>query len=568
MQPVLKRRWNIAPVITPEASEQLKDFNPILRQLLFNRNVCTREEAERYLNNRGPMFDPFSMLGMEGAVYRILAAVDAGERIAVYGDFDVDGVTATALLVQVLQRFYRDRSEMVCGYIPNRFDEGYGLNEEALKYLFDTGYRLVITVDCGIRSPREAAFARELGMEMIISDHHEPFGVLPEVVSIICPKQPGDTYPDKNLAGVGLAFKMAEALISARSIPGTVLEDWLDLVAVGTVADVVPLFGENRALVRAGLESLRKCTRPGLCSLGQVAGLHLNRATARDIGFALGPRLNAAGRLESALLAYDLLMAPDFQTAGELSQKLDDQNRHRQELTRQMVSRAEVLLTADPQDHLMFAADESFNMGVVGLVASRLADIYYRPAIVGARGEEFTRASCRSIPEFNITKALDECADLMVRHGGHARAAGFTIKNENVPALRERLHEVALRQLGEMDLQPLINADLDLNLDDLSPALLTDLDALEPTGEKNSEALFISRNVLVREARLLGEGGKHLKLKVLSDHRVLYDAIGFQMAALAPEPNSRVDILYSFELNFYNGKASFQLRLRDLKSSN
>ncbi len=327
------------------------------------------------------------------------------------------------------------------------------------------GVKLVISVDCGIRSPAEAQHARELGLDMIITDHHEPFGDLPDAFTVLNPKQAGDPYPDKYLAGVGIAYKVAQALFESMPQPdsGLQLEDLLDLVALGTVADLAPLAGENRALVRAGLKQMRQPRRQGLFSLANVAGVSLPDINATHIGFMLGPRLNAAGRLESALDAYNLLMTTDLAEAGRLAQKLDMRNRERQVLTRKIQNEAEILaLSEDPHASILFAVDPGFNTGVVGLAASRLSEIYYKPAIVGQKGEETTRCSCRSIPEFHITEALDLCADLLIRHGGHAAAAGFTVSNGNLQALKTRLKEIAHSRLADLDLRQTLSADMEI----------------------------------------------------------------------------------------------------------
>ncbi len=563
-QPVTRKRWHIDPPISAEADEALAGYPAVLRQLLFNRGVQRWEDAEIYLSAAQPVHDPFLMLGMQPAVERLLQAIDRGEKIAVYGDYDVDGVTATAVMVQVLRRLGGE----VKGYIPNRFDEGYGLNNEALTALAQENIRLVLTVDCGIRSPREVEFARTLGVDVIISDHHEPHEELPAAVAVICPKQADCLYPEKNLAGVGLAYKLTQALLNTRPVDGVQPEEWLDLVAVGTVADVVPLKGENRALVRAGLQRLRSGNRQGLWSLAGAAEFDLAQTTARDIGFILGPRLNAAGRLESALQAYDLLMETNAQVTGELALKLDDQNRQRQDWTRQMQEEAELLTAEARMDHLMFAVDPSFNMGVVGLVASRLTETYYRPSIVGAVGEDCTRASCRSIPEFHITHALDECADLLVRHGGHALAAGFTVKNANLVELIDRLRQIAERELDQKDLRPMLRADMEISLDDLRPEVLKYIDALEPTGLGNPQALFVARNVRVLSAKTVGSEQQHLRVTVSSDRNVTFDGIGFRLGYWASQLPTRMDILFAFEKNVFRGRESLQLNLRDLKPAN
>ncbi|MDP3185819.1 MAG: single-stranded-DNA-specific exonuclease RecJ [Anaerolineales bacterium] len=578
------KRWQIASPLTPQAAESLAAFSPILSQILFNRGYATEAEARGFLNAT-PTFDssPWQMTGIAPAVDRIVYALNHAEPIAIYGDYDVDGVTATALLVQVLRALGGDARE----YIPNRFDEGYGLNPEALDVLKEQGVKLVITVDCGIRSPDEAAHARSLGLDLIISDHHHPAqGELPPAFAVINPKQPGDVYPDKDLAGVGVAYKIAEALcerLPSRCCaqPSNLqLETFLDLVALGTVADLAPLTGENRVLVRKGIQSIRATQRQGLFALANIAQLSLPRTTATNIGFVLGPRLNAAGRLDSALAAFELLTTTDVMRAGQLAQQLDVQNRERQGLTRAIQQHAEeIALREDPDALLLFAVDPDFNPGVVGLAASRLVDLYYRPAIVGQVGDEFTRCSCRSIPEFHITDALDQCTDLLVRHGGHKAAAGFTLRNENLAELKSRLKAIAAERLGAQDLRPTLTADAEISLTDLRPELLKHLSYLEPTGYGNPNARFVSRGVKVKNSRTVGAQGKHLKMIFEDERGITHDAIGFQLGHLRAAPTrcaaptrqadlpARVDILYTFEANEYNGRTTLQLNLKDVKGT-
>jgi single-stranded-DNA-specific exonuclease len=411
-------------------------------------------------------------------------------------------------------------------------------------------------------------------MDLVITDHHHPSDELPQVISVINPKQNDDPYPDKNLAGVGLAYKLALALIDSEQKRGSFQADaideldLLDLVALGTVADLAPLIQENRNLVRAGLNAIRNPRRQGLQALIGVCGLVPRRVRASDIGFVLGPRLNAAGRLDSALAAYELLTTQDINEAGRLAQQLDNQNRERQKITREIQSRAEqIALSEDPDTLLLFAADPDFNPGVVGLAASRLNERYYRPAIVAHQGEEFTRGSCRSIPEFHITNALDECEDLMERHGGHAAAAGFTIQNQNLPELIARLREIANEQLSDKDLRKVMHADLEIQLSDLVPEILEQLEILQPTGYGNPQAMFVSRELKVVHHRLVGRDGTHLKLTV-SDGWVTYDAIAFGQGQWHTEMPLFIDLMYTFEKNEFNGKENLQLNVKDIKPSN
>ena len=557
------KQWFIFAPITSQADENLAAFPPVLRQLLFNRGFATDPEARAFLKAE-PDFDtdPFQLTGMDKTIKRLQFALEQHEPIAIYGDYDVDGVTATALLMQTLNGMNAD----VRGYIPHRFDEGYGLNKEALDNLKSAGVKLVITVDCGIRSPDESRYAQDIGLDLIISDHHHPaMGNLPPAFAVINPKQNNDGYPDKNLAGVGIAYKIAEALHAVK--PSAIdLESLLDLVALGTVADLAPLVGENRALVRRGLKQIRQTERQGLYSLANVAEIVIGKTTASQIGYSLGPRLNAAGRLDSAHAALELLTTKDIVRAGQLAQQLDGQNRQRQALTRTTHEIAEKLATMDEHDpFLLFAVDEEFNPGVVGLAASRLMETHYRPAVVAAKGPEETRGSCRSIPEFHITDALDQCAELLVRHGGHAAAAGFTVRNENLPELISRLKNIAEAQLGGRELRPTLSADMEIQLIELNFELLKHLAYFEPNGYGNPDAIFVSRNLKIKTSRTVGAEGKHLKITFENERGLSMDAIGFRLGPLQRTLPSRVDVLYSFEANEYNGRTSLQLNLKDLK---
>jgi single-stranded-DNA-specific exonuclease len=567
------KRWIIQPPITPQAGESLSIFPPILKQILFNRGYATEAEARAFIKAEpNANTDPFQLTGMNIVVDRIRYALEHNEPIAIYGDYDVDGVTATALLVQALQGLGAN----IRGYIPNRFDEGYGLNKDALDSLKEDGVKLVITVDCGIRSPDEAHHAQTIGLDLIISDHHHPDGSnLPPALAVINPKQHGDPYPDKDLAGVGIAYKIAEALFDLQSFgpaqdqPSTFnLQDLLDLVALGTVADLAPLVGENRALVRKGIRQIRETKRQGLFSLAGIAQMDIKKINAGSIGFMLGPRLNASGRLESALASLELLTTTDFMRAGQLAQQLDVQNRQRQSITRSMQQQAEeIALSEDPEAFLLFAAHEEFNPGVIGLAASRLTEIYYRPAVVAAKGPAETRGSCRSIPEFHITDALDQCRDLLVRHGGHAAAAGFTVRNENLPELVTRLKAISKSQLEDKDLRQTLTADMEVALEELNFEVLKHLTYLEPTGYGNPEAVFVSRDVRLRSSRTVGAEGKHLKLSLEDGRGAMFDSIGFRLGGLQSALPPRVDVMYTLEANEWNGRKSLQLNLKDVKAA-
>jgi len=551
----------------------------VLAQVLYNRGQDTPEKARMFLDGGDyALHNPFLMHGMAQAVARIRQAIKRGELIAVYGDFDADGVTSTALLTQALQAL----GGRVRPYIPNRVDEGYGLNTNALDQLKDEGARLVVTVDCGIRSLEEVAYGRQIGLDMIVTDHHSVGEELPDALAVIDPKidarlraDNGTTgwYPEDMLAGVGVAYKLADALLRAEATqtnrtPDFKLEDLLDLVALGTVADLAPLDRlENRELVRRGLAVLNRAQRAGVYELSQVSGVEPGKIDTTAIGFMLAPRLNAAGRLDSAMIAYNLLMA-DQPGAGALAERLQELNERRQALTSEAVetARQRALGEGTADVSLIFDAGTEYMSGIVGLVAGRLCEEFFRPAVVIEQGEDESRGSCRSIPGFDITRALDECADLLVRHGGHAQAAGFTVRNENIGCLRERLADIAERKLGEQDLRPELIIDAEVPLGELTMDMARALQRLEPTGAGNRTPLFVTRGLRVVEARRVGKEAKHLRLR-LADGAHWMDAIAFKQGDWAERMPPEVDVAFHLEINEWNGSSRRQLNVQDLRRS-
>ena len=561
---VIAKRWEVAQPLPADAVQELNGYPPILRQILYNRGYRTHEQARIFLEAQPPPgCDPTNILNLPQAVERINYALQNHERIVVYGDYDADGVTATALLGIALKSLGAEVRE----YIPNRFDEGYGLNLDALHSLSTEGTNLIITVDCGIRSWDEAQYASSAGMDLIITDHHFPLEAVPPAFAVINPKQQGDNYPEKNLAGVGLAYKLVEALSNSDHYPDLKSEHYLDLVALGTVADLVPLTGENRYLVRKGLEYIRQPIRQGVMALIGVSGLTPARISTSDISFALAPRLNASGRLESALASLQLLTSADSMAVGQLAQWLEIQNRDRQKITRQIQAKSEQRIITDDQiPFLLFDADPEYNAGVVGLAASRLTEQFYRPSIIANIGEEFTRGSCRSIPEFHITNALDQCEDILEQHGGHAAAAGFTVRNELLQELVFRLDSIAREQLENVDLRPRIFAETIIPLSELKPDLLKYLNWLQPTGMGNPTPIFMSTGLKVTHQKAVGADGSHLKLTV-TDGRITFDAIAFRQGYWFAHLPPKIDLMYTFELNEFNGQVSLQLNVKDIRKS-
>ena len=560
------KRWRDVTLSRDQAQALLPDLPPLLAQVLCNRGTTDPAAASDFLAGRVTVDDPFLLKGMNRAVPRLHQAIYHGQKIAVYGDFDADGVTATAVLVQALQSF----GACVEPYIPDRVDEGYGLNLGALRKLYRRGVRLVVTVDCGVRSVREVQQAKR-HLDLIITDHHLPADQLPPATAIIDPKQPGCPYPFKGLSGVGLAYKLAQALLTrppdgSKPAPG-LQESLLDLVALGTVADLAPLLGENRSLVGHGLKALNKANRPGVKALISDAGVPDGKVDSTTIGFRLGPRLNAAGRLEHAMIAYDLLTKTDEQEAKDLAERLGELNRHRQQLTDETVAAAEAqVLAENPEARLYLAASPDFKPGIVGLAASRLTEAYYRPSVVVELGAEESRGSCRSIPEFDITGALDECQELLIRHGGHRAAAGFTVATANLPALRERLQAIAAERLAGVELRAVLEIHAEVPLEEVGWPTHDLLSQLEPCGAENPTPVLLSRGVDVREVRAMGADQKHLKL-VLRDRRdVTWDAVLFRGGHLRDEVPGRVDVAYCLQSNRWNGEDRLQLEVQDLQA--
>jgi single-stranded-DNA-specific exonuclease len=566
---VKTKRWHFAEQASTDYVDRLRQegIQPTLAQVFYARGYDQPEAALDFLGAYQQVVDPFVMAGMDRAVERICRAIESEEPIAIYGDFDCDGVTSTVLLTEVLRRLGAN----VRPYIPDRVDEGYGLNSLALHWLKEKGCGLVITVDCGIRSVQEVIDGTGYGLDMILSDHHSIGPELPPALAVINPKQANCPYPEKMLAGVGLAFKIAQGVHTEAVRRGYAGADewspdeWLDLVAIGTVADIAPLRGENRSLVLRGLEQLNRPKRIGLRALYGAAGVRPGAVTAITIGFIIGPRINAAGRLRSAYLAAKLLSAQNEQEAGSLALELNTINQERQHKTREMQSWAEESIPGELGEvPLLFASDDRFEQGVVGLVASRLTEEHYRPSAVVQIGEEESHGSCRSIPEFHITHALEECRDLLQRFGGHAAAAGFTVLNENIEPLKKRLIEVAGKELAGRELFPSLSVDAELPLHLCSLELADSLARLEPCGEANPLPLFVTRGVTIVGRRQIGADGKHLKLEV-TDGGDPVEAIAFRMGEDSDTLPLYVDVAYHLEANEWNGRRRLQLNVQDIR---
>jgi single-stranded-DNA-specific exonuclease len=497
---------------------------------------------------------------MEEAVERLRRACREGEVVAVYGDFDVDGTTACAILTEGLATL----GARPLPYVPDRFAEGYGLNVHAIEGLRRRGATVLLTADCGTSSVDEIAFARTRGMDVIVLDHHTAPPELPESLALVNPKLPhADVDGMEDLASCGLALHLVAALYEATGQPYDA-DRHADLVALGTVCDVAPLTGVNRDLVRRGLKALARGERPGLRALMDAAGIDPSGVTADHIAFALGPRLNAAGRMAHARLALELLTTVDEGRARTLAAELNRLNEARQRATNDALARANDLMERQSDRPLVMLGDPAFSSGIVGLVAARIAEHWYRPAVVYEHGPSTSRASCRSIPEFDITGALREMSELFVRFGGHHQAAGFTAENGRLDEIRTRLEAVAERELAGVTLAPVVEIDAAVSLQAISGEEVRWLRLLGPFGAGNPEPTFLARGLEVVDQRAVGGDGTHLRLRLRSGN-VVWPAIAFRQADRAPAPGARIDAVFSFSTSGRNGDAGLELRIEDFR---
>ncbi len=572
------KNWVILPV-APQALIDSVPEHPLLVQVLYNRGLQTAAEIHAFLRGMDAVQEnPYKLRDMTPAVARILEAIDRAETICVYGDFDADGVTATALLVSALQA----AGARVGPYIPDRVDEGYGLNLEAVERIAQQA-QMMITVDCGIRSLREVARAVELGLDVIVTDHHSIGAELPNALAVINPRRKDCQGNRARLAGVGVAYRLGQAVLRAVSQRrgsrlseaqvSDIEESLLDLVALGTVADMMPLLGENRSLVQRGLVRLNAPQRVGVETLLTVADLRPGTVDATAIGFRLAPRLNAAGRLAHAKLAYQLLRTSDATQAYTLAMELEALNNRRRALTDAANGAAEGQLTAQMgRDAALYVVHgPQFAPGIVGLVAGKLMDRFYRPVVVIEEGESESRGSARSIPEFDISAALDELSPLLVRHGGHSRAAGFTVATARLPEFAHALQSVAQRDLStQASLRPTIQVDAVVGLDEVNWNIQEQFTRLEPTGQENPSPLLLCRGVRVREARPIGTQKQHMRLIVDGGpNTAVMDAVAFQQGPWVKtlSEGSCIDIVFQLEANEWQGRKRLQLNVQDLRVS-
>lgn len=553
--------WKLLP--PAEQLINIPGLHPLVAQLLHNRGISEPSQAELFLSaDRRLEADPFLIPDMHLAVSRTYQALFSGEEIAIYGDFDADGITATALLVQGLSAL----GGRAIPYIPHRHREGYGLQVAALEKLHKQGVSLVITTDTGITALTEVEKARKMGLDIIITDHHLPLASLPPALAVVNPKRNDSACRSAELAGVGVAFKLLQALLKGSG-QEKLLNRLLDLVALGTVTDMIPLVGDNRYWVKRGLELLNNTERPGLQEMMRCAGLKPGNLDTESISWILGPRLNAAGRLDDATTSYQLLLTQDPQEASLLASELEEKNAKRQRLTSESLERARGKIVAAGVDlPLLMAGDEDYPPGVMGLVAGKLSEEFYRPVILFKIGPEICRGSGRSIPEFDLMAALKDCRELLSNFGGHTKAAGFTVLTTNLARLQKQLLDIAETNLAGLDLRPHIDIDAEVPLSAFVGDTFKQIQQLAPFGSGNPLPTFVSRCVEIIDQRQIGNQGEHLKLKLRQEGTV-WDAIAFRFGSLAQEMTTCLDIAYNLDIDRWNSEERLRLKLLDFAPS-
>lgn len=552
------RRWNLLPSIPDKHLVNTSGFPPLITQLLYNRGLTELSQLELFMSADERLSgNPFLLPDMQQAVTRIYRALLSGENIAIYGDFDVDGITATALLVQGLTTL----GGKVIPYIPHRLTEGYGLKTTALENLHRQGISLVITVDCGITALPQVKKARKMGLDIIITDHHTPLPEVPSALAIVNPKLSDSNYPYSQLTAAGVALKLLQALfqgVGKEKQP----DELMDLVALGTIADMAPLLGENRYLVKQGLKLINATPRLGIKEMIIQTGLNIGSLDTGSISWVLAPRLNAAGRLAHAMTSYKLLMTDSPQEARQLAIQLDEKNTERQRLTTKVLTKAREQILAQGISPLLVASDKDYPVGIIGLVAGRLSEEFYRPAIVIRTGELISSGSCRSIPEFNVILALNQCSSLLSHFGGHSQAAGFTLPTKNLTQLQQRLSQLVTTQLAGVDLRPQLDIDAEVTLPDLGGDTFQTTRQLAPFGRGNPVPTFVSRGVEVVDCRTMGNNDEHLRIK-LKQGDSIWDGVGFRLGNYLAEVSSPLDIVYNLEIDRWGGKERLRLNILD-----
>ena len=535
-------------------------YAPLAAMVLAARGICSNAQAHKYLDCDTPLLDPFLMTDMDKAAGRVGLAMARGEKIAVFGDYDVDGITSTCLLTDFLRR----HGANVVSYIPGRLEEGYGLNPIAIAQLSQEGVQLIITVDCGITAVAEAELCRELGIDLVITDHHECKDALPYAAAVVDPHRPDGGYPHKNLSGVGVAFKLASALCGDQE---EVLRDYADMVCLGTVADVMPLQGENRVFVARGLQSLARTTRPGIAALMAESGCDAKNVSASSIGFMLAPRINAAGRMGKIELAVELFLTDDPGRAAEVAKQLCDLNRQRQSVESEIYDQAVAMLPAGQPPEAIVLADETWHQGVVGIVASRIAEEYACPAFLICLDGEHGKASSRSHGGFNLFASLTALSSLLESYGGHELAAGFTINRANIPEFRRQICQLAAGFYSDDTPRTSLEIDCAIPAELLTISNIESLSVLEPCGNCCPKPVLMMKNLTIERITMVG-GGRHMRLRLRSG-RFGLNAIYFSAnpAAVSIQTGDVVDIAFTPQVNEFRGERSVQMNVQDIRPS-
>ena len=559
----MNKKWECYKPDENKVNELVKlcDINEIVAKVLVNKNI-SKEELNVFINpTRKDFHNPFLMPDMEIAVNRIIEAIDNKEKIMIYGDYDADGITS----ITVLKSFLEERGLDVFSYIPNRLDEGYGLNNDAIKKIYEENYKLIITVDCGISGIDEVEYANSLGIEVIITDHHEPADVLPKALAVVDAKRKDSKYPFNQLAGVGVVFKLIQAISIKLNLDEKEYLKYLDIVCIGTISDIVPLINENRVIAKLGLKLVSQTKNIGLKSLLNIAGFKQIDSVA--ISFGVAPRINACGRMGNEKLALDLFLTKDYELARKLAIKLNEYNIKRQEIEKKIFNEVtQIVENKEKENTCIVIGENGWHHGIIGIVASKVTDMYFKPTILICFDEDIGKGSGRSIPGFDLHEALMKCGKNLEKFGGHSMAVGVTIKKEKFEEFKSELEKYASKcNIG--DIVPIINIDSELSLKEINLENVRELKIFEPFGEGNTVPLFLFKNLKINSIRSLSEG-KHLKLTLKEDNFMI-DAIGFNIGELAEKYclDDKVDIVGSLDINSFNGNDSVQIVIKDIRKS-
>ncbi len=569
-------RWNYVTLSNDQKTRkneiaQELNIDPVLAELLVRRGLSTKEEAEKFLHpSLSDLHDPFLMPDMEIAVKRIEKALGNKERILIYGDYDVDGTTAVSLVY----KFLRKITNNIDYYIPDRYDEGYGISFQGIDYAVSTGVKLIISLDCGIKAVSKVAYAKEKGIDFIICDHHMPDDRLPDAVAVVDAKRPDSIYPYDELSGCGVGFKLVQALAVRNGFPFSDIEPLLDLVAVSIASDIVPITGENRILMYYGLKQLNSNPSYGLRGIIEICGLNHKKLTVSDIVFKIGPRINASGRMMNGKEAVDLLLANDIESARIKSKNIDKYNEDRRELDKKITD--EAIEFIDSQIDLKYnnsivIYDETWHKGIVGIVASRLTEKYFRPAIVLTKSNGMISGSARSVPGFDVYKAIEACRDLLLNFGGHTYAAGLTLKEENLEEFKRRFSAISFDEIKPKMMQPQILIDAEIQLCKITPKFVSDLSMFSPFGPENENPVFLTRNVVdAGGSKLVGKELHHIKMEIIDSSvtRPLQGiAFGQDSYFRLFKEKHPVDICYNIEENSHGSNTFTQLMVKDMRLS-